>query len=51
MGHYVKDSWSPSIIAILHWDGKLMESLDNKNIREERLPILLSGICLNRLCM
>ena len=37
MGHYIKDSWAPPTIATLHWDGKLMESLDNKNICEEIL--------------
>ena len=30
-------------MALLHWDGKLMLTLDGANL-EERLPTLLSGI-------
>ena len=40
----IKESWVPPTRGIVHWDGKLMDTLDNKNAVEERLPILLSGI-------
>jgi len=40
----VKNSWKPPKVGIVHWDGKLMETLDNKYGVEERLPVLLSGV-------
>ena len=39
----IKDNWKPPQISCLHWDGKLMDTLDGR-CKEERLPILLSGI-------
>lgn len=40
----IKEQWQPPLpgTASLHWDGKLMTSLDSKE-NEERLPILVSG--------
>ena len=38
----VKSNWTPPPVGLLHWDGKLMDRLDDSN-KEERLPILLSG--------
>ena len=43
MAERIKDSWTPSWLSVLHWDEKLMCTLDNQNINEERLPVLLSG--------
>ena len=39
----IKKDWKPPAVALLHWDGKLMLTLDGGNL-EERLPTLLSGI-------
>ena len=39
----IKDNWRPPQRSCLHWDGKLMDTLDGRN-KEERLPILLSGV-------
>ena len=39
----IKKDWKPPAVALLHWDGKLMLTLDGANL-EERLPTLLSGI-------
>ena len=39
----IKSDWVPPGIGLLHWDGKLMETLDGAS-KEERLPVLLSGI-------
>ena len=39
----IKSDWEPPGIGLLHWDGKLMETLDGAS-KEERLPVLLSGI-------
>ena len=39
----IKDNWKPPQRSCLHWDGKLMDTLDGRN-KEERLPILLSGV-------
>ena len=38
----IKRDWKPPEIALLHWDGKLMLTLDGA--KKERLPVLLSGI-------
>ena len=43
MAEKIKDNWKPAQISVLHWDEKLMSTLDNKYIKEERLPVLLSG--------
>ena len=40
----IKASWTPPLVASIHWDGKLMETLGNESSFEERLPILLSGV-------
>ena len=37
----IKENWTPPSIANLHWDGKLMATLDGASQRE-RLPVLLS---------
>ena len=39
----IKKDWSPPSIALVHWDGKLMLTLDGVH-KEERLPVLVSGI-------
>ena len=39
----VKEGWRPPAAAVLHWDGKLMDTLDGATT-EERLPVLVSGI-------
>ena len=39
----IKDGWTPSWLSVLHWDEKLMCTLDNQYITEEILPVLLSG--------
>ena len=43
MAEKIKDSWEPSKMSVIHWDEKLMSTLDNKYIKEEHLPVLLSG--------
>ena len=40
----IKDSWVPPARSVVHWDVKLMDSLENEYSVEERLPILLSGV-------
>ena len=40
----IKESWEPPKRGILHWDGKLMDTLDNEYAVEDRLPVLLSGV-------
>ena len=39
----IKTNWTPPPVALLHWYGKLMDTLDG-SVKEERLPILLSGL-------
>ena len=39
----IKENWTPPSIANLHWDGKLMATLDGAS-QQERLPFLLSGV-------
>eukprot|EP00919_Chromeraceae_sp_WS-2016_P025854 GHVR01061101.1.p1 GENE.GHVR01061101.1~~GHVR01061101.1.p1 ORF type:complete len:234 (-),score=14.23 GHVR01061101.1:159-860(-) len=39
----IKENWSPPSVDNVHWDGKLMDTLDCAS-KEERLPVLLSGI-------
>ena len=41
----IKKNWRPPTKGIVHWDGKLMQTLDGCG-KEERLPILLSGVYL-----
>ena len=38
----IKDNWTPPSKCVIHWDGKLMKTLDESGI-EDRLPILISG--------
>ena len=38
----IKENWTPPPVANIHWDGKLMDTLDGGS-KEERLPVLLSG--------
>ena len=40
----IKESWVPPPRGVVHWDGKLMDTLSNENCSEERLPILFSGV-------
>ena len=39
----IRDSWTAPAVGLLHWDGKLMETLRNKYRKEERLPVSISG--------
>ena len=39
----IKETWKPPSKAVVHWDGKKMQSLDGFEIKE-KLPILVSGI-------
>lgn len=39
----IKDSWKPSEVMAVHWDGKLVCTLDNKYKKEERCAVLVSG--------
>ena len=43
----IKDNWKPPETGLLHWDGKLMSTLANKDKCTERLPVLLSGLILS----
>ena len=43
IAHKIHADWTPPAKALIHWDGKLMSTLDGAD-KEERLPILLSGI-------
>ena len=40
----IKDNWKPPRVGLLHWDSKLMNTLDTSIKQEEQLPTLLSGI-------
>ena len=40
----IKSDWTPPNPAALHWDGKLIETLENKYKKDDRLPTLISGI-------
>ena len=41
---HIKESWNPPDVTLVHWDGKLLDSLENDPNKEERLPILVSGV-------
>ena len=43
MSEKIKQNWAPPRISVLHWDEKLMSTLDNQYIQEERMPVLISG--------
>ena len=43
LSEQIAATWKPPSVANLHWDGKLMQTLDASSTTE-RLPILLSGI-------
>lgn len=38
-----KREWVPPSPGGVHWDGKIMQALNNKYKLEDRLPILVSG--------
>ena len=38
----IQENWTPSNVSLIHWDGKLMDTLDG-SMKSERLPVLLSG--------
>ena len=40
----IKENWSPPNLAVIHWDGKLMETLQNKHLIEDCLPVLILGV-------
>ena len=40
----IKSDWVAPKIGNLHWDGKLVRTLNSKYDHEERLPVLVSGI-------
>ena len=35
-------------VATVHWDGKIMTSLESKYFKEERLPVCISGGMKNK---
>jgi hypothetical protein len=39
-----RDQWIAPKLATLHWDSKLMPSLHNKNITEERLTVVVGNV-------
>ena len=39
-----KEGWNPSNPAGIHWDGKIMHTLKNKNAIEDRSSVLVSGV-------
>ena len=39
----IKSDWSPPNVELVHWDGKLMDTLNTEFAVQERLPILISG--------
>ena len=39
-----KEEWSPPKLASLHWDSKIMNSLSNRNITEERLVVIVGDV-------
>ena len=43
MAEEIKEKWECPDAVILHWDTKLIETLESKFAKEERLPILVSG--------
>ena len=38
----IQEIWTPSNVCLIHWDGKLMDTLDG-SMKSKRLPVLLSG--------
>ena len=44
----ISDNWKPPRVGLLHWDSKLMNTLDT-SIEQERLPTLLLGIGATKL--
>ena len=41
VAHTIREEWSPPGLASLHWDSKLMPSLTDSHIREERLTVVV----------
>ena len=39
----VQKNWIPPTAATLHWNGKQVQTLANKNLKEERLPVLVGN--------
>ena len=39
-----KEEWSPPKLATLHWDSKIMNSLSNRNVTEERLVVMFGDV-------
>ena len=40
----IKENWSSANPAVNHWDGKLMETIQNKHLIEDCLPFLIWGV-------
>ena len=40
----VREDWVPPAVGIVHWDGKLMPSLQGGSSKEERLPVLVTDV-------
>ena len=44
MATSIKQNWISPEVGLVHWDGKLMATLNNaETLKQERLPILLSS--------
>ena len=43
LAEQIKEKWVCPDAIVLHWDTKLIETLESKFIKEERIPILVSG--------
>ena len=39
----LKENWRAADFCCVHWDGKMMISLDSKYKLEDRLPVIVSG--------
>ena len=39
----VRQEWTPPAVGVVHWDGKLMPSLQGGPSKEDRFPVLVSG--------
>jgi len=40
----IREEWTPPTYASLHWDSKLMGTLSNKNVNEERLTVAIGDV-------
>ena len=45
----VEESWVCPNAAAIHWDGKIMNDLEDQNKQKDRLPVLVSGFDTHKL--